>query len=51
MLELVLVFLAGMIVMDVMWAWKLCIPQAMYYRWKHRNDPPVVYSYEGENHE
>ena len=47
-MELVLAFLAGMIVMDLMWALKLRIPQAMYYRYKHRNDPPVVYSYEGE---
>jgi hypothetical protein len=47
-MELVLAFVAGMIVMDLMWALKLRIPQAMYYRYKHRNDPPVVYSYEGE---
>jgi hypothetical protein len=39
MLAMILVFLAGMIVMDVMWAVKLGIPQMMYYRWKHRNDP------------
>jgi hypothetical protein len=39
MLAMILVFLAGMIVMDVMWAWRLGIPQAMYYRFKHRNDP------------
>ena len=35
-----LAFVAGMIVMDVMWALKLGIPQRMYYRFKHRNDPP-----------
>ena len=44
----VLAFLAGAIVMDVMWALKLGIPQAMYYRWKHRNDPPVEHIYEEE---
>lgn len=39
MLELFLAFIAGMIVMDIMWAVKLGIPQTMYYMWKHRNDP------------
>lgn len=39
MLQLVLAFIAGMIVMDIMWAVKLGIPQLMYYNWKHRNDP------------
>ena len=43
-MELFLAFLAGMIVMDVMWAVKLGIPQALYYRWKHRNDPKPTYS-------
>ena len=38
-MELLIAFIVGMIVMDVMWAWRLGIPQAMYYRWKHRNDP------------
>jgi hypothetical protein len=38
-MDLVIAFLGGMIVMDVMWAWKLGIPQHLYYRWKHRNDP------------
>ena len=36
MLELALAFLAGAIVMDVMWAWRLGIPQALYARWKYR---------------
>ncbi len=36
MLQLVLAFIAGMIVMDIMWAVKLGIPQAMYYNWKLR---------------
>jgi hypothetical protein len=39
MLAMILVFLAGMIVMDVMWAWRLGIPQALYYRFKYRNRP------------
>jgi hypothetical protein len=30
-------FVAGMIVMDLMWAFKLGIPQAMYNRFKNRN--------------
>jgi hypothetical protein len=38
-MELLVAFIVGMVVMDVMWAWRLGIPQALYYRWKHRNDP------------
>ena len=38
-MELLIAFIVGMVVMDVMWAWRLGIPQAMYYRFKHRNDP------------
>jgi hypothetical protein len=38
-MKLFIAFIVGMVVMDVMWAWKLKIPQMMYYRWKHRNDP------------
>lgn len=33
-------FVAGLVVMDAAWAVKLGIPQAMWYQWKHRNDPP-----------
>lgn len=40
MFELIIAFVVGLIVMDLMWAFKLKIPQLMYYRWKHRNDPP-----------
>ena len=36
MLELILAFVAGMIVMDVMWAYKLGIPQFLYARWKYK---------------
>ena len=43
MMELILAFLAGMIVMDFMYAWRMGIPQMLWYRWKHRNDPKPVY--------
>lgn len=33
-------FVAGLVVMDLAWAFKLGIPQAMWYTWQHRNDPP-----------
>lgn len=36
-------FVAGLVVMDAAWAFKLGIPQAMWHQWKHRNDPPVEY--------
>ncbi len=39
MMELILAFLAGMIVMDFMYAWRLGIPQMLWYRFRHRNDP------------
>jgi hypothetical protein len=35
-MELLVAFIVGMIVMDVMWAVKLGIPQALYARWKYR---------------
>lgn len=38
-MELLIAFIVGLIVMDFMWAWRMGIPQALYYRWKHRNDP------------
>lgn len=47
-MDYILIFAAGMIVMDGMWAFKLGIPQAMYYRWKHRNDPQPAYQGEAE---
>ena len=43
-MELFIAFIVGMVVMDVMWAWRLGIPQALYYRWKHRNDPKPDFS-------
>jgi len=42
----VLAFLAGAVVMDLMWAFKLGIPQRLYSRWKHRNDPVVDHDYD-----
>ena len=36
-MELFLAFIGGMIVMDIMWAFKLKIPQYIYWKWKHRN--------------
>ena len=39
MMELILAFLAGMIVMDFMYAWRMGIPQMLWYRFRHRNDP------------
>ena len=38
-MELILAFVAGMIVMDVMWAWRMGITQMLWYRFRHRNDP------------
>lgn len=48
MLALFLAFIAGMLLMDVMWAIKLGIPQAMYYAWKHRNDPVQPFDFAEE---
>jgi len=36
MIALILAFLAGTIVMDFMWAWRLGIPQMLIARWKYR---------------
>jgi hypothetical protein len=33
-MELFLAFVAGMIVMDLMWAWRLGIPQAIWVMFK-----------------
>jgi hypothetical protein len=43
-----LAFVAGAVAMDAAWAVKLGIPQAMYYSWRHRNDPPAMYNEEDE---
>jgi hypothetical protein len=39
MMELILAFAAGMIVMDFMWAWRMGIPQMLWYRFRNRNNP------------
>ena len=31
------IFLLGMAVMDVMWAFKVGVPQRLCYQWKYRN--------------
>jgi len=36
MLALILAFVAGTIVMDFAWAWRLGIPQVLMARWKYR---------------
>ena len=35
-MELVLAFVAGLIVMDFLWAWRLGIPQMLWAHWKYR---------------
>jgi hypothetical protein len=41
MLAMILVFLAGMIVMDLMWAWRLGLVQTAYQfiKWKFTKRP------------
>ena len=38
-MELIVAFVAGLVVMDVMWAWRLGIPQMLWYRFRNRNNP------------
>jgi hypothetical protein len=38
-MELLIAFIFGLVVMDFLWAWRMGIPQAMYYRFKNRNAP------------
>ena len=38
-MELLIAFIAGLVVMDFLWAWRMGIPQALWYKFKHRNDP------------
>jgi hypothetical protein len=35
-MELILAFVAGLIVMDFLWAWRMGIPQMLWARWKYR---------------
>ena len=44
MMELLIGIVIGMIVMDFMWAWRMGIPQMMWYRFRNRNKPRPDYS-------
>ena len=37
-MEIIIAFVVGLIVMDVLWAWRLGIPQMLWYRFKNRNN-------------
>lgn len=37
-MELLIGIVLGMIVMDLLWAWRMGIPQMLWHRWRHRND-------------
>ena len=43
MMELILAFVAGMIVMDFMYAWRMGIPQMLWYRFRNRNNPQPTF--------
>jgi hypothetical protein len=38
-MELLVAFVLGMIAMDALWAFRLGIPQMLWYRFKNRNNP------------
>ena len=38
-MELIIAFIVGLIVMDVLWAWRMGILQLLWYRFKNRNNP------------
>jgi hypothetical protein len=38
-MELIIAFIVGLVVMDVLWAWRMGIPQLLWYRFKNRNTP------------
>ena len=40
-MELILAFVVGLVVMDLLWAWRLGIPQMLWYRFKNRNRPQI----------
>ena len=44
-MELVIAFVVGMIAMDFMWAWRLGIPQALWYKFKHRNEAKPTHNF------
>jgi hypothetical protein len=39
MMELIIAFIVGLVVMDVLWAWRMGILQLLWYRFKNRNNP------------
>jgi hypothetical protein len=38
-MDLILAFVVGLVVMDLIWAWSLGIPQLLWNRFKNRNRP------------
>ena len=38
-MELILAFVVGLVVMDLIWAWSLGIPQLLWSRFNNRNRP------------
>ena len=38
-MDLILAFVIGLVVMDLIWAWSLGIPQLLWSRFKNRNRP------------
>ena len=38
-MELIIAFIVGLVVMDVLWAWRMGILQLLWYRFKNRNNP------------
>jgi hypothetical protein len=38
-MSLIIAFVVGLVVMDVLWAWRLGILQMLWYRFKNRNNP------------
>jgi hypothetical protein len=49
MTGIVISFIAGLLVMDLFWAFKLGLIQQVYYRWRHRNDPVSQYEHDWED--
>jgi hypothetical protein len=39
MVGIIVAFVAGLVVMDALWAWRMGIPQMLWYRFKTRNKP------------
>ena len=38
-MDLILAFVVGLVVMDLIWAWSLGIPQLLWSRFNNRNNP------------